>query len=207
MKKNKKHHNISQIKNIISLKELAQYDEIIRYTCKKAICKKNYNDIDSDCIVNDMYIKMDRYFKINDELIKWENDEPYDLSFLTDIEISKWKVKGSRVFDAGYIHNCMKSIFLNKVKKMVHDNVVIDVEEPENDDKWMNIDNKMFILDNILNNLLTPDEIIFYKYIKVNTQINTAIYFKIPINKVKIKNKEIKDKLLGAFDDIQFDLE
>lgn len=88
----KKHKNISEIKNVTSLQQLAEYDDIIRQTCKNVI-----NPDDYDEIVQMMYEKITKYINrgtiinsgyvflilksINLDLIKEKNKKDINTSF------------------------------------------------------------------------------------------------------------------------------
>lgn len=181
-----KYNNMSQIRNIFTLEQLCEFDSIIRQTCKRVINPNDYDDI-----VNDMYIKLARLLPI--------------------------RLKKGKPINGGYVFVALKSINTNMLKKRqderkrfnfedddVSNYNVLD-ESPENsEDYYIEIDKRIDKLDELLSNCLNDDEIVLFKFYKMNSLDVTSIFYGEEQKEIKLQIKKIRRKIAesGGFSSI-----
>ena len=158
--------NISQIKNITTLEELAKYDDIIRKTCKRVINPINYDDV-----VNETYIKLDFYMKkgviVNSGYI-----------YLCMKTINLNMIKSSK--------NNQHIEMNDSIERIIDD---------YDENYYEEIDNKLDIITDFLNEFLNQDQIYLYQYYKLNGLKSTAIFFQKSDSSIKYRIKKIYQKI------------
>ena len=103
----------------------------------------------------------------------------------------------------------LKTLNLNELKsnKIEDDVTQHDVVDDINDEEsyYDRVDDKMRILNEFLESVLTEDEIILFKFYKLNTLRITAVFFDKEEDKIKYEMRKIRAKIneAGGFQNIK----
>jgi hypothetical protein len=108
--------------------------------------------------------------------------------------------------DAGYIFFMLKTLtidLIKKINKLGYDEITWNVEEEylANDNNYDGVDERLYQLNKFLKSFLTDEEIVLYKFYKMNSLKITAVFYNEQETKIKSRimkiNAKIKRKTKG----------